>query len=190
MPRPDPVPVRLLPLARSVADAAPPCAATIGQDVTGAPLLLRLDAPEVGPVLLCGDRGSGKSALLRGMALSLALHNGPDTLRLLLIDASGPARRAPRGGAWAGLEALPHLVGDVAADAAEARLRLRWVQRLAERRAELAADGEPIEGENLVVLVDGLDALLDGPDGGELEFDLPRDRGGGRAGHPFRGRGQ
>src|SRR5881398_1541553 len=48
---------------------------------------------DVGAVRVSGDRGAGKSALLRSMALSLGLHNGPDMLRLLLIDLSGPARR-------------------------------------------------------------------------------------------------
>ena len=69
--------VRLLPLARRVAEIAPPCTATLGSDVGGSPLLLRLDAPEVGPTLVSGEAGAGKSALLRSMALSLALHNGP-----------------------------------------------------------------------------------------------------------------
>ncbi len=168
VPRPDPVPVRLLPLARSVADIAPPCTATLGRDVSGAPLLLRLDAPEVGPVLISGDAAAGKSALLRSMALSLALHNGPDTLRLLLVDLSGAGRRGTRSGTWADLAGLPHLVGDVVREQAEARLRLRWAARLASGRAELAADGEPIEGANLVVLIDGLDDALSGRDGEEL----------------------
>jgi DNA segregation ATPase FtsK/SpoIIIE, S-DNA-T family len=169
VPRPDPVPVRLLPLARSVAEIAPPCAATLGRDVTGAPILLRLDAPEVGPALIAGAAGAGKSALLRDIALSLALHNGPDTLRLLLIDCSGPARRGPRAGAWAELAGLPHLVGEPARDPQEARLRLRWAGRLVQARAEQAAAGEPIEGAHLVVLIDGLDALLAGPDGAAIE---------------------
>src|SRR5437016_4954280 len=39
VPRPDPVTVRLLPLARNVAAIAPACTATLGQDVAGAPLL-------------------------------------------------------------------------------------------------------------------------------------------------------
>src|SRR5690242_9683154 len=169
VPRPDPITVRLLPLARSVAEIAPPCTATLGQDVAGAPLLLRLDAPEVAPVLVCGDHAAGKSALLRSMALSLALHNGPDTLRVLLVDLSGPARRAARRGTWSDMESLPHLVGDVIRDPQEARLRLRWVARLVASRAELAERGEPIEGANLVVLVDGLEALLAGRAGAEME---------------------
>jgi len=168
VPRPDPVPVRLLPLARSVAAIAPPCTATLGRDVSGAPLLLRLDAPEVGPVLISGAAEAGKSALLRSMALSLALHNGPDTLRLLLVDLSGAGRRGARGGTWADLTGLPHLVGEVVREPAEARLRLRWAARLASGRAALAAAGEPIEGANLVVLIDGLDAALTGRDGAEL----------------------
>ncbi|MGI8586564.1 MAG: FtsK/SpoIIIE domain-containing protein [Chloroflexia bacterium] len=169
VPRPDPLPVRLLPLAQSVAEIAPPCTATLGRDVTGAPLLLRLDAPEVGPVLITGDSGSGKSALLQGMALSLGLHNGPDTLRMLLLDLSGPGRRAARHGTWSELGALPHLVGAPVREIHEARLRLGWAARLAEARAEQAEYGEPIEGANLVVLLDGLDALLAGRDGAGIE---------------------
>src|SRR5438046_662208 len=91
-------------------EVVPPCTATLGVDTQGTPLLIRLDAPEVGAVLVSGDRGAGKSALLRSMALSLGLHNGPDMLRLLLIDLSGPARRGHKTGPWAGLDALPHLL--------------------------------------------------------------------------------
>ena len=77
VPRPDPVPVRLLPLARKVAEVVPPTTATLGLDTTGTPLLLRLDAPEVGPALIAGSSGAGKSSLLQALALSLALHNAP-----------------------------------------------------------------------------------------------------------------
>src|SRR5437879_3249512 len=86
VPRPDPVPVRLLPLVQRVADVVPPITATLGLDTEGTPLLLRLNSPEVDPTIITGAQGSGKSSLLRGMALSLALHNSPDKLRLLLLD--------------------------------------------------------------------------------------------------------
>jgi len=178
VPRPDPVPVRLLPLARSVAEIAPPCTATLGRDVGGAPLLLRLDAPEVGPVLISGDSGAGKSALLRSMALSLALHNGPDTLRLLLLDLSGPGRRGRRSGTWGEMADLPHRVGEVIRDVQEARLRLRWAARLTASRADLAAEGEPIDGAHLVVLIDGLDLLLAGREAAEMELAVRTIAGG------------
>src|ERR1043165_8728852 len=42
-PRPDPVPVRLLPLVQRVADVVPPITATLGLDTEGTPLLLRLN---------------------------------------------------------------------------------------------------------------------------------------------------
>src|SRR5690349_18305290 len=44
VPRPDPIPVRLLPLVQRVADVVPPITATLGLDTEGAPLLLRLNA--------------------------------------------------------------------------------------------------------------------------------------------------
>lgn len=72
VPRPDPVPVRLLPLVQRVADVVPPLTATLGLDTEGTPLLLRLNASDVDPLLVSGDQGAGKSHLLRSMAISLA----------------------------------------------------------------------------------------------------------------------
>ena len=168
IPRPDPAPVSLLPLARSVVDVVPPATATLGVDTDGTPLLLRVDAPEVGTVLVCGERGAGKSALLRSMALSLALHNGPDALRMLLIDLTGTGRRAP-GGTWAGMADLPHLVAEPAYDSREARLRLAWATRIVRRRVQMVLEGETLLDENLILFVDGLAAALAGPDGRAID---------------------
>jgi S-DNA-T family DNA segregation ATPase FtsK/SpoIIIE len=163
VPRPDPVPVRLLPLARKVAEVVPAVTATLGLDTTGTPLLLRLDAPEVGPALIAGAPGAGKSSLLQVVALSLALHNAPRDVRLLLLDQSGPARRGRRGLApWIGLEGLPHLVTLPVHGPEEVHLRLRWVNRLLNRRLEQLAEGEALDGSALVILLDGLDAVLQG----------------------------
>ncbi len=168
VPRPDPVPVRLLPLARKVAEVVPPATATLGLDTTGTPLLLRLDAPEVGPALIAGSAGAGKSNLLQAVALSLALHNAPRDVRLLLLDVSGPGRRGQRGiSPWMGLEGLPHLVTGPVITPEEVHLRLRWVNRLLNRRLEQLADSEPLEGSTLVVLLDGLHATLRGQGGQE-----------------------
>ena len=167
VPRPDPVPVRLLPIAQRVADVVPPTTATLGLDVDGTPLLLRLDSPDVDPVLLSGDRRSGKSSLIRGMALSLALHNSPERLRLLLLDCTG------EGAAFSGLEELPHLACPVAYGPVEALVSLRWALRAMSRRAhthpadddELTFSDEDMDGgapltsqgdePALVILVDG-----------------------------------
>lgn len=176
IPRPDPVPVRLLPIVQRVADVVPPVTATLGLDPDGTPLLLRLNSPDVDPLLIVGNQGAGKSSLLGGMALSLALHNSPDRLRLLLIDGTGEGR------AFRGLERLPHLACPVANGPVDAMLSLRWALRTLARQARgmdpLGLEDEeedelffgdeesalepyaPMEETpSLVVLVDGADAL-------------------------------
>jgi DNA segregation ATPase FtsK/SpoIIIE-like protein len=169
VPRPDPMPVRLLPLAKKVAEIVPPCTATLGLDTGGTPLLLRLDAPEVCPTLVIGAPAAGKTHLLQTMAVSLALHNSPDTLRMLLMDVSGPARwgRKQQQSAWEALAPLPHMVTEPVREPQEAYMRLRWVGRLMKERAELVQEGEPVEGASLVMLVDGLEELAAGPHAAE-----------------------
>jgi DNA segregation ATPase FtsK/SpoIIIE-like protein len=169
-PRPDPVPVRLLPLVQRVADVVPPATATLGLDTDGTPLLLRLDSPEVDPAIVSGSQASGKSGLLRGMALSLALHNSPDRLRLLLLDCTGS------GAAFRGLEDLPHLACPVAAGPVDTLVSLRWALRILSRRTHMAGDELDFEDEDdneppfeyaplqagepeLVILIDGADTL-------------------------------
>ncbi len=168
VPRPDPVPVRLVPLARKVAPIVPACAATLGLDTLGNPLLLRLDAPEVCPALVVGGSGAGKSALLQTMALGLALHNSPDILRLLLIDLAPPPRRGRAADAWDALAGLPHLVTPPIRGPQEGLLRLRWAERLLDARADRTAGGEAPDDVALVLLVDGLDACPSGAAGREL----------------------
>jgi DNA segregation ATPase FtsK/SpoIIIE-like protein len=175
VPRPDPVPVRLLPLVRRVADVIPPATATLGLDSESTPLLLRLNSPEVNPVMLCGTQGAGKSSLLRGMALSLALHNSPESLSLLLIDCTGD------GVAFRGLENLPHLPCPIANGPVDALVGLRWALRALARRTHMAdrdelffedaleefGEDEPLfemapaqaAEPDLVILLDGADRL-------------------------------
>lgn len=176
VPRPDPVPVRLLPIVQRVADVVPPVTATLGRDPDGTPLLLRLNSPDVDPLLIVGNQGAGKSSLLGGMALSMALHNSPDRLRLLLIDGTGEGR------AFRGLERLPHLACPIANGPVDAMLSLRWALRTMSRHARLndplgledEEEDELFFGDEeralepyapqkdspaLVVLVDGADVL-------------------------------
>lgn len=79
----------------------PPNCAVLGIDEGGAPLLLRLDSPDIAHVLLAGTTGSGKTALLRTLLLSLAMYNHPGRLQLVLID--------PKGRGLADLTDLPHI---------------------------------------------------------------------------------
>ena len=63
----------------------PPCSALLGLDEEGLPVLLRLPSADVAHVLIAGNTGSGKTVLARTMALSLAMHNPPRALQLVLI---------------------------------------------------------------------------------------------------------
>jgi len=148
VPRDDPHPVRLIPLLRGMRNV-PPVTAVLGIAEDGVPLLIRLPSPDVAHILVAGTTGSGKTALLRAMVLSLAYFNRagrtehvamcpatcdpaplrPATcdLRLVLID--------PKGSAFRDLEGLPHLARPVIRDPAEAVEALGSLVRLMEVRS-------------------------------------------------------
>lgn len=85
VPREDAQVVRLLNLCRRLKEM-PKQTAILGLDESGIPLLLRLPSPEVAHVLVAGTTGSGKTALVRSMALSLAMHNRLGEVQMLFID--------------------------------------------------------------------------------------------------------
>ncbi len=134
--------VRLLPLVRSL-PKLPPLAAVLGVDEEGVPLLLRLPSPDVAHVLVAGTTGSGKTAQLRSLVLSLAMHNPPNALQLVLID---PKRRG-----FGPLAGLPHLMEPVL-DETDAVIRvLQDLVGEMERR-----DQEKRNSPGLVVVIDEL----------------------------------
>lgn len=164
VPRDDPRPVRLLPLLRGLHNV-PPVTAVLGIADDGVPLLIRLPSPDVAHILVAGTTGSGKTALLRAIVLSLAYFNGagspeqvakaalrpaPCDLRLVLMD--------PKGSAFRGLEGLPHLARPVITEVAEAVEALRSLVRLMERMQE--AGGRGPEGGYCVLVIDELADLL------------------------------
>ncbi len=140
VPREDGQAVRLLPLAARLG-AMPRQAAVLGLDEEGVPLLLRLPSPEVGHVLVAGTTGSGKTALVRSMLVSLALHNRQGEVQLVVID--------PKGRGYQALAGLPHLLCPVVREVSQAayvlnelvRLMLeRDQQRMREPRVMVAID--------------------------------------------------
>ena len=147
VPRTNPPPIRLLPLLRTVTDI-PPVTAILGMDEEGVPLLIRLSSPSVAHVLVAGTTGSGKTALLRTMALSLALrHPNPRGLALVMMD--------PRGSGFGRFDGLPHLSRPVIRDAGEAVEALASLVRLMERRDRRGETAPPV-----VVFIDELADLL------------------------------
>lgn len=118
VPRPQPSGLSLVRLQAQL-PPLPHGTALLGRDEEGAPLLLRIGAPEVSHILIAGTTGSGKTALLRTLLSSLALSNDPDELRFLLVD--------PKGRGLGVFEGLPHLASPVVREGEEAEKRLRWL---------------------------------------------------------------
>lgn len=144
--RPNPTPVRLLPLCEQLG-SAPDATALLGLDAQGAPLLLRLPASDVVHVLIAGTTGSGKTALARTLLASLAYYNAPESLRMILID--------PKGRGFGPLAALPHVMGGVVSSPQAGAERLAQVVGEMERR-----DRARISTPRLIVAVDELADLL------------------------------
>lgn len=134
--------------------------AVLGIDDDGAPLLLRIASPEVAHALICGTTGSGKTALARTMALSLARYHSVHDLGIILID--------PKSRGYGSLDGLPHLARSIATTAAEAMSVLRWLVRLMEKR-----DRDGASSPRLVCFIDELaDLMLVG--GSDMEKVLTR----------------
>lgn len=146
VPRAKAEPIRLLPLCNHL-PTVPPVTAVLGVEQNGAPLLLRLPAPDVAHVLVAGTTGSGKTALTRTLLTSLAMHNRQVEVQLVLID--------PKGRGFGALARLPHVLGEVIVDVNAAIERLRWLVQEMERR-----DRNQISKPVLVVAVDELADLL------------------------------
>ena len=159
IPRAQPAKVGFVDLCRRLAHT-PACSPLLGLDENGIPLLLNVSSPDVAHVLICGTTGSGKTALARTMALSLALHNPQRQVQLVFID--------PKGRSFSCLSALPHLLCPPEAALADISDRLNWLVQEMERR-----DAQGIHSPRLVVFMDELtDLLMQGGD--EVAFALTR----------------
>lgn len=101
----------------------------IGMGAEGA---IAFDPATEGPhCMVVGTTGSGKSTLLRTLIASLALSYPPDAWRFLLVDYKG-------GGAFAGLDRLPHTIGTITELGRWASRRMRTMLRAEMRRRERA----------------------------------------------------
>ncbi len=141
-PRSDRGIVRLFDLSQRLS-RVPGYTAILGLDGEGTPILLRLASPEAPHALISGTTGSGKTALARGMIASLAAHNSPADLGLLLID--------PKGRGYAPFASLPHLLAPVAQSPQEALALLNWLVGEMERR-----DHEGITLPRIITFIDEL----------------------------------
>ncbi|HIQ04877.1 MAG TPA: DUF87 domain-containing protein [Anaerolineae bacterium] len=167
VPREHPEPVLFLSLCR-VLQEVPRVSALLGLDEEGMPLLLRFPSPDVAHVLVAGTTGSGKTALMRCMLLSLVMFNRQADVQLLLID--------PKGHGLAPLARVPHLLRPVVTEVEDVPQTLRWLLNEMERRDQEGMRngrlGRPA-APHLVVAVDELADLIQ-TGGREVEAMLTR----------------
>lgn len=125
----------------------PPVTAILGLAESGQPLLLRMPSPDVAHVMVAGTTGSGKTALLKSIALSLAWKNPQRHLQIVLID---PKARGLRP-----LANLPHCLTGIISDYNDAADWLGYLVELMEQR-----DSEQNSTPTIVVILDELAELL------------------------------
>jgi|GEM_PF-625353 len=106
----------------------------IGVGVDGAVLFTDFADPNTCHAIVAGTSGSGKSEFLKSMCASLLARNGPETLRLTLID--------PKILTFGALSRFPHVSGPVISDVDEAIECLeRAVAEMESRYRQLADEG-------------------------------------------------
>lgn len=151
----------------------------LGRDTSGRPIVT--DLARAPHLLIAGATGSGKSACINGVIVSLLMYHGPESLRFILVD--------PKLVELPGYNRIPHMIGKVITDLEDVHGALTWLllqmddryvlfrenkvrdiesyNKLARRRKKL----EPLH--HIVLVVDELaDLMMTAPE--EVEKQLVR----------------
>ena len=155
-----------------------PLAIALGKDIVGRPFIT--DIKKLPHLLIAGTTGSGKSVGINAMILSLLYRNGPDNLKLILID--------PKMLEFSIYNDIPHLLTPVIIEPKKAIIALANLVKEMERRYQLMAQNKvknidnynakaKKEGEEhmpfIVVVIDELaDLMMTG--GKEVEYSIAR----------------
>ena len=109
--------------------AHPPLAFGLGLDVSGKPWTC--DIAKTPHLLVAGATGSGKSVCLNTIIMSLLYTNGPDDLKLIMVDPKRVELQVYNG--------IPHLVTPVITEVEKTVNALKWATREMERRFDVLA---------------------------------------------------
>ncbi|MBU1348716.1 DNA translocase FtsK [Patescibacteria group bacterium] len=134
---------------------------SLGKDVSGKPWVA--DIGRMPHLLVAGATGSGKSVCLNTLLMSLIFSNGPDDLKVILVD--------PKRVEFPVYNGVPHLIVPVITDVEKTVNALKWALREMDRRFDVlskfgardltsynARAEEKIP--NLVIVVDELADLM------------------------------
>ncbi len=115
--RSDLVPLRVVLESPEFGQVKAPLAVALGRDVSGQPVAADLGA--MPHLLIAGATGSGKSVCIHSIVCSLLFNNGPDKLRLLLVDPKRVELLAYNG--------VSHLISPVVTDVDQMVGALTWL---------------------------------------------------------------
>jgi S-DNA-T family DNA segregation ATPase FtsK/SpoIIIE len=115
--RSDLVPLRVVLESPEFSQIKSPLAVALGRDVSGQPVAADLAA--MPHLLIAGATGSGKSVCIHSIVCSLLFSNGPDQLRLLLVD--------PKRVELPSYNGVPHLISPVVTDVDQVVGALTWL---------------------------------------------------------------
>ncbi|MBI4276510.1 DNA translocase FtsK 4TM domain-containing protein [Candidatus Uhrbacteria bacterium] len=104
-----------------------PLMIALGKDVTGLPWLA--DLTRMPHLLVAGATGSGKSICLNSILMSLLYQNGPDDLKVILVDPKRVELPVYNG--------IPHLLTPVITDVKKTVNSLKWALTEMDRRFTL-----------------------------------------------------
>lgn len=155
-----------------------PLAVALGKDIVGKAFVT--DIQKLPHLLIAGTTGSGKSVGINAMILSLLYRNGPDNLKLILID--------PKMLEFSIYNDIPHLLTPVIIEPKKAIIALANLVKEMERRYQLMAQNKVKNIDNynakakkeglehmpfIVVVIDELaDLMMTG--GKEVEYSIAR----------------
>jgi DNA segregation ATPase FtsK/SpoIIIE, S-DNA-T family len=100
---------------------------SLGRDVSGKPWLA--DICRMPHLLVAGATGSGKSVCLNSIIMSLLYSNGPDDLKLILVD--------PKRVEFPIYNGIPHLITPVITDVDKTVNAMKWAVREMNRRFDM-----------------------------------------------------
>jgi hypothetical protein len=123
-------------------------AVPLGRDASGKDFLVPLES--LPHLLVGGKSGSGKTAFLRALILSLAARNSPAELGLMVIDGGMTE--------FEEFEDLPHLLAERLTEPAEILRGLQWAREELMRRQK----GNLKDAPKLVVVVDEAGTVVSG----------------------------
>jgi len=143
-----------------------PLTIALGRNISGRAVFGNL--AKMPHALVAGTTGSGKSVTIHSMITSLLYRNGPDDLKLILID--------PKRVELTLYNNIPHLLTPVITEAKKTILALKWAAKEMDRRYDIleAESVRDIESYHTNVFGKSPKKIKTGEDGVKTEVDADR----------------